>query len=298
MLRQILDTRLFEIGGTSLTVSTLATSILIILTSFVLSRVLRVALRRAFASRGVAYEGTGGAVGQLVHYVLVATGFTIALETAGIQIGALFAAGAVFAIGVGFAMQNIAQNFVSGVILLVERAIKPGDVIEIDGQVVRVLEMGIRTTIVRTRFDEELIVPNATLAQSTIKNFTLTDTYYRLHTPVGVSYESDLELVMRTLERVAHDIEWRVPGKESLVLLTEFADSAVVFEISVWCDDPWKARVALSELNLAIWNAFREANIVIAFPQVDVHLAPVLEAHASRVLGALGDARGARPASS
>lgn len=288
MLRQILDARLFEIGGTSLTVSTLATSIVIIIFSFVLSRGLRAALRRAFRVRGLEHQGTGGAVGQLVHYVLVATGVTIALETAGIQIGALFAAGAVFAIGLGFAMQNIAQNFVAGVILLVERAIKPGDVIEIDAMVVRVLEMGIRTTIVRTRFDEDLIVPNATLAQSTVKNFTLNDTHYRLHTLIGVSYDSDVPRVMSTLERVARATTWRVHGKDPLILLTDFGASSIVFEVSVWCDDPWKVRIALSDLNLAIWKAFKEAEIVIAFPQMDVHLSPALEAKVAKSLGAVG----------
>lgn len=288
MLRLLLDTRLFEIGGTTLTVSTLATSITIVVLSFLLSRLLRSAITRAFTRRGVDdHHGSGGAVGQIIHYVLVATGFTIALETAGIQIGALFAAGAVFAIGLGFAMQNIAQNFVAGVILLVERAIKPGDVIEIDAQIVRVLEMGIRTTIVRTRFDEDLIVPNATLAQSTVKNYTLNDKHYRLRAPVGVSYQSDVKLVMKTLEKVANGIPWRVPGKEPLILLTDFGPSAIEFEVSVWCDDPWTSRVALSDLQVAIWFAFEEAGITIAYPQVDVHFAPGLEKGASRALSVL-----------
>lgn len=284
MLRGILDARLFDVGGTSLTISTLATAILIVVFSFALSRGLRAAIRRAFARRGLEHQSTGGAVSQLLHYVIVATGFTIALETAGIQIGALFAAGAVFAIGLGFAMQNIAQNFVAGVILLIERAIKPGDIIEIDQQIVRVLEMGIRTTIVRTRFDEDLIVPNATLAQSTVKNYTLNDSHYRLRAPVGVSYRSDLKLVMSTLERVANGIPWRVAGKDPLILLIGFGSSSIDFEVSVWCDDPWTSRVALSDLQLAIWFAFQEAGIVIAFPQLDVHLAPAIEQHALGLL--------------
>jgi potassium efflux system protein len=286
MLRHLLDARVFQIGGTNLTVSTLALSIVIVVLSFVLSRVLRAIVRRAFARRGLENAGTGGVVAQFLHYALVTTGFAIALQTAGIEIGALFAAGAVFAIGLGFAMQNIAQNFVAGVILLIERAIKPGDVIEVDGQVVRVIEMGIRTTTVRTRLDEDMIVPNASLAQSTVKNYTLSDSHYRLKADVGVAYASDLKVVIATLERVARAIEWRVTGKEPLVLLTSFGAHAVNFEVSVWCSDPWKARIALSELHLAIWFAFLEAKIEIAFPQVDVHLAPALEAGLARVLAA------------
>ena len=277
LLRRILDTRLFEIGGTHLTVSTLTLSIVIVALSFVFSRVVRVIVRRAFAKRGLADQGTGGVLTRLLHYVFVATGLAIALQTAGIEIGALFAAGAVFAIGFGFAMQNIAQNFVAGVIILLERAIKPGDVLEVEGQVVRVIDMGIRTTTVRTRLDEDMIVPNSTLAQSTVKNFTLMDTHYRLHGVVGVTYDSDLRVVIDTLTRVANSLEWRVPGKEPTVLLTSFGDNSVNVELSVWCADPWKARMAHSELLLAIWWAFKEAKIVIAFPQLDVHFAPKIE---------------------
>jgi small-conductance mechanosensitive channel len=286
MLRRLLDAQLFQIGDTYLTVSTLALSILIVFLSFVLSRVLRAIVRRAFARRGVVHDRTGGVVAQFLHYALVLTGLAIALQTAGIEIGALFAAGAVFAIGLGFAMQDIAQNFVAGVILLVERAIKPGDVIEVDGHVVRVVEMGIRTTTVRTRFDEDMIVPNSRLAQSTVKNYTHGDSHYRLRADVGVAYSSDLKVVIATLERVARAVEWRVAGKDPLVLLTSFGASAVNLEVSVWCSDPWKARIALSELHLAIWFAFHDAKIAIAFPQVDVHLAPAMEAGIARLLDA------------
>src|SRR4030095_8726722 len=102
----------------------------------------------------------------------IVVGLTLALHLAGIKLGAVFAAGAVFAVGLGFAMQNIAQNFVSGVILLVERSIEPGDVIEVNTQVVRVHQMGIRATLVRTLDDEDMIVPNSILVQTTVKNYT------------------------------------------------------------------------------------------------------------------------------
>ena len=116
---------------------------------------------------------------------------------------ALFAAGAVFAIGLGFAMQNIVQNFVSGVILLAERTIKPGDVLQVDGRFVKVRHMGIRSTICRTLDEEEIIVPNATIVQSTVTNYTLQDSLFRLRCTVGVVYGSDMVLVKNTLQRAA-----------------------------------------------------------------------------------------------
>jgi potassium-dependent mechanosensitive channel len=119
----------------------------------------------------------------------------------------LFAAGAVFAVGLGFAMQNIVQNFVSGVILMVERTIKPDDVLEVEGDIVRVQKMRIRATMVRTRNEEELIIPNSTLVQGAVKNYTLTDSRFLLGTVVGVTYGSDMQLVREVLTR-NHD---RVP---------------------------------------------------------------------------------------
>jgi small-conductance mechanosensitive channel len=180
----------------------------------------------------------------------------------------------VFAVGLGFAMQNLAQNFVSGVILLLERSIKPGDILEVESRVVRVQETGIRSTLVRTRDEEEMIVPNSTLVQATVKNFTLKDALYRVRVLVGVTYSSDLALVRKTLEEVGEKLTWRVPNRACQILLLEFGNSSVDFEVAVWTDDPWLARLHSSELREAIWWAFQEQGIVIAFPQVDVHFDP------------------------
>jgi small-conductance mechanosensitive channel len=219
-------------------------------------------------------EGTLAAILRLVHYSVIIIGFGIGLQTVGINISALFAAGAVFAIAIGFAMQNIVQNFVSGIILLLERTIKPGDILEVEGNVVRVVDMGIRTTIVRTWREEELIMPNSVFAQATVKNYTMRDNEFRLGVEVGVAYDSDMKKVIEVLETTAHKVSWRLPEPEPRVLLQDFGDSAVIFGVYVNVDDPWKQRVYMSELRKAIWFAFIEANITIAFHQVDIHFDP------------------------
>jgi small-conductance mechanosensitive channel len=267
----LFDMTLFSIGGTSVSIATLVACVLIVLATIVLSAFLRRAAARALTLGGVAQESTIGLVQGLIHYVVLVTGFAVGLHTLGLNLSALFAAGAVFAIGIGFAMQNIAQNFVSGVILLAERSIKPGDIMEVDGRFVRVARMGIRATIARTLDEEEIIIPNATIVQSTVKNYTLKDSSFRLRASVGVVYGADMRLVRRTLERVAGEQTWRA-AREPLVLMAEFGDSAVVWEASVWMDDPWLARRRRSELLEAVWWAFQEQGIVIAFPQLDVHL--------------------------
>ena len=276
IVRQILATELFAISDARVTVATLVTVFLIVIVTIWGSRLIRRALAMWFRRRGVRAEGTVHAIGRLVHYVVFFVGFGAALQTMGIDLGTLFAAGAVFAVGIGFAMQTIAQNFVSGVILLVERAIKPGDVLRIDGEVVRVEQLGIRSTIVQTRDGLDLIVPNSAIVQSTVVNYTLTDSLYRVRITVGVTYGSDLDLVRQTLERVAQElaIKWGVSEKEQQVILSDFGSSSVDFQIAVWVTDPWRERIAISELRFAVWHALKALDIVIAFPQVDVHFDP------------------------
>ena len=136
--------------------------------------------------------------------------------------------------------------------------------------------MAIRSTRCRTLDDEEIIVPNSTLVQSTVTNYTLGDSYYRLRATVGVTYNSDMRQVRRALEETAAKMPWRYDKKDPVILMTEFADSSVNWEISVWIDDPWRVRARRSELNEAIWNALADENIVIAFPQLDVHFDPAM----------------------
>lgn len=283
----VFNSELVRIGKTPVTLTTVITITLIILLSYLLSWVVRATLRRALRRRGVGVEKGGvSAASRMFHYLVVLTGLVVAFNTVGIQLQALFAAGAVFAVGIGFAMQNIAQNFVSGVILMIERSIEPGDIIEVNSHVVRVEQMGIRATIVRTLDDEDMIVPNSTLVQSTVKNFTHLDNIYRIRVNVGVSYGSDLKVVRRALEGAANSYPFRERTHEPRVLLLDFGASSIVYEISVWIKDPWIFRVRMSELREAVWDALNTHSVTIAFPQIDVHF----DEPVARGLAALGRA--------
>jgi len=266
-----LERVLFHVRDTPVTVASIALAMIIVLLTWLTSRLLRRTVERAFRLRGITDEGTIAVGRRLVHYAVALIGALLALRALGIDLSTLFAAGAVFALGLGFALQNITQNFVSGVILLLERSIKPGDVLEVEGNFMQVRRMGIRTTVARTLDEEEVIVPNSTIVQSTVKNYTLADSVHRLRVTVGVSYASDMALVRRVLEETARAIPWRIADREPLAILVEFGNSAVVWEVSVWIDHPWQSRRARGALHEAIWNAFLEHEITIAFPQVDVH---------------------------
>ena len=265
---------LFTLSGTEVTLLSLFMFFFVVVVSIAISIALQRALKKSLAHKFAKQEGTLAAILRLIHYSVVIIGFGIGLQTIGINISALFAAGAVFAIAIGFAMQNIVQNFVAGIILLIERTIKPGDILEVEGTVVKVIDMGIRTTIVRTWREEELIMPNSIFSQSTVKNYTLRDNEFRLGVEVGVAYDSDMKKVIEVLENTARNISWRLPEPEPRVLLQDFGDSAVVFGVYLNVDEPWKQRVYMSDLRKAIWFAFIESKITIAFNQVDIHFDP------------------------
>jgi small-conductance mechanosensitive channel len=283
-VRGVLDLRLFEIAGTQVTVATLATVALAVLVTIAMARILRRLIERTLAARGVK-PGHASAISALARYAVLVLGFGIALETAGVELTALFAAGALFAVGLGFAMQSIAQNFVAGVILLTERSIKPGDVLEVEGTVVRILDMGIRASVGRSRNGEDLIIPNAVLIQTTVTNYTLEDSIYRIKAPVGVVYGSDMKIVKHTLESVARTVSetYAVPDTEPQVIMTGFGDNSVNWEVAIWMNDPWSGRRAVSALHEAVWWAFQEQGIVIAFPQLDVHFDPPVMAGIDRM---------------
>ena len=143
---QLLDRTLFEISGTPISITTLVVFVVILVATMIASAILQRIVSRAMKFRGIDQPGSIGVTRRLLHYVTMVVGTCIGLQTIGIDLSALFAAGAIFAIGLGFAMRNMAENFVSGVILLAERTIKPGDVLEIDDEIVRVVRMGIRAT--------------------------------------------------------------------------------------------------------------------------------------------------------
>ena len=200
-----LDAQLFVIGETQVRVSTLITVIVMLTITVKVAQWFRSLIDRALTRRSWR-QGDAGTVAGLARYLILITGFGLALETAGIDLTALFAAGALFAVGLGFAMQSIAQNFVAGVIILSERSIKPGDILRVEDKVVKVLDIGIRASVTQTLDGEDLIIPNSVLIQTTVTNHTLKDSTYRIRVQVGLSYSSDMTIVKDTLIEIAKKV--------------------------------------------------------------------------------------------
>jgi small-conductance mechanosensitive channel len=216
--------------------------------------------------------GVQYALSRLVHYVVLAIGGFLALDNLGVSVTALAGLGAILAVGIGFGLQNIAQNFVSGLILLLERPVKKGDFVEVGGTRGTVRAIHARATIVTTLDNVDIIVPNGEFVTEQVVNQTLVDRQVRASVEVGVAYGSDTELVRRTLERVASEHPAVLDDPPVRVQFVDFGESSLDFKLFVWIRDPLLRPVTTSDLRFAIDRAFREASIEIPFPQRDLHI--------------------------
>jgi small-conductance mechanosensitive channel len=256
---------------------------LVLLVAFWVSRAVQRHLVRRLQGHDAGDEQTIRLYRRIVQAVVWVIAGGIALHTLGIDLTHIFTTGGLFAVALAFAMKNLAENLVSGLLLRLGGEIKRADVLRMkDGEIVRVKKIGSLNTIVRTKEEADCIIPNADLAQNAISNYTHGDSLYRLQTEVGVSYASDLRQVRATLQAVCEGLDWKSAQKQPLIQLLDFGDSSVVYRVLVWIEDPWIAGRLRSQLNEAIWWALKDAGVVIAFPQLDVHIAPDALAGTSR----------------
>ena len=209
---------------------------------------------------------------RISRFFLWTLGILIALHVVGINLSSLFTTSGLLAVALGLSLKSILENYVGGLIIKSDDSIKHGDVLDIDGQMVRVKSIGIRATVVRTKDDSDILIPNSLLVQGKIGNYTHRDNLCRLWTSVGVSYSSDLKQVREVLEEVCRSFDGLSAQHAPVVLLTDFGNSSVNYQVFIWIEDPWNARSVKSKLNETVWWALKAAGIEIAFPQLDVHL--------------------------
>ena len=212
-------------------------------------------------------------VSKLIKIVLVSLAFLIAIGSLGIDFTALTVFGGALGIGIGFGMQRIISNLVSGLILLMDKSIKPNDVIAVGTTYGWISSLGARYASVRTRDGIEHLIPNEELIAQRVENWTHTDQAVRLRIPVGIAYKADVRLAMRLCLQAAGAVDRVVVTPEPRCLLRGFGDSSVNLEIQIWIDDPTNGRAnVISEVLLGVWDLFREQEIEIPFSQRDLHL--------------------------
>lgn len=273
---------LFSLGEDPVTLLGLVVLVVIMALTWIIAGRARWLLERRVSSVIGIQEGTLHAIGGLGRYVILFVGSFIGLRSIGFQLDAILVVFGALGVGIGFGLQNIANNFVSGLILLVERPIKVGDVVDVGGELGSVERVGIRATTLR-KFDQtQAIVPNGDLISSTVTNWTLDDRRARLDFTLGVAYGSDTRLVERIIRATVVNHPNVLEDPEPRIFFVEFGDSSLNFRILAYVNDLTERFATLSDLHFTIDDAFRENNVEIPFPQRDLHVRTVDPATAFR----------------
>ena len=212
-------------------------------------------------------------VTKAAQIALMATAGMMALSAMGIDLSALAIFGGAIGLGIGFGLQKIFSNLVSGVILLLDRSIKPGDVITVDETYGRVLTLGMRFASVKTRDGHEHLIPNEELITSRVINWSYSDTAVRVKSRVGISYHSNVRLAQKLIEEAVPKVPRVVAIPKTVCQLHGFGDNSIDLEVRFWIRDPQNGvNNVTSEVLLAIWDVFNENGIEFPFPQRDIHL--------------------------
>lgn len=264
--------KLFQIGQTPVTVSSLVMFVIVITLFLLLSRIICRFVLKKLLERLNLEQGTQYNLLRLTHYIIIFFGALVAFQFVGIDLSGLIIVFGFLSVGIGFGLQNVTSNFVAGLILLFERPIRVGDRVTIGNVEGDVVEINIRSTTIRSLNNISIIVPNSEFIASQVTNWSHRDPKVRLDIDVGVSYGSRLEDVIRSLREVAMENDNILKKPEPDVLHLGFGDSSWNMRLRVWIADPKRHPYVRSEMNCAIVEKFRKNNVEIPFPQRDLHV--------------------------
>jgi small-conductance mechanosensitive channel len=264
-------TREWAIGTFSISIAEVALFFITIWISVLLARLIRFFLEGDILSRMTLPRGVPGAISAIVKYIIVGFGVVVAFSAAGLDLDKFALLAGALGVGIGFGLQDLVRNFISGLILIFERPIQVGDAVQIDTLSGKVMQIGIRSSIIKTWQGAEVIVPNGQLISNKLVNWTMTDRLRRLDIKIGVSYGTNIELVMQTLLKCAKDQQDILTTPAPYVLFNDFAESYLEFELRCWTSHPDWIFIR-SDIRVAIDDAFDREDIVIPFPQRDLHI--------------------------
>jgi small-conductance mechanosensitive channel len=268
-----LSTRLFRVGETQVTVSSLLLSAAIIVGSLLASRLVRNLVADRLLGRTRLAAGTRYAIGRVLGYVVLFLGILVALQPLGVNAATLAVFSGALGIGLGFGLQDVVKNFVAGLVILVERPIQIGDSIEIGEVVGDVTEIRARATVVRTNDDISLIVPNSKFISETVVNRSFRQPRVRYRIPVTVAAGSDVAGVEAALLEAARKSENVLSDPLPRVWFDEFGERGLRFELLCWTSSLLHSAGAFrSEINRLVYDTLRARNIALPSPQLDVRL--------------------------
>jgi len=268
-----LDAFAFELGETRISVLAIIKLVISVAVMLVLALWLSAAIERRIRASKHLSAGVRVAVAKVTRFVLLLIAFFVSLDAVGIDLTALTVFGGALGVGLGFGLQRIASNFISGFIVIFDRSIRPGDVISIGDTFGWVQELRARYIVVRDRDGVERLIPNENLITTEVINWSYSDPNVRVKIPVQISYADDPEQAIHLMESAATVSSRVLADPPPACRLIEFGDNGITLELRVWVSDPQNGVANVrTEIYLAIWHAFKENNITIPFPQRDINI--------------------------
>ena len=271
-LKGFLDTPVFKLGEAQITLLSVLYFLLLVVVLVYISGKGKKLINRVLARRGVAL-GVREATGTIVRYLLLFIGLLVILQTVGIDLTALSILTGAVGLGIGFGLQNIASNFISGIIILFERPVRIGDRIavgDIEGDVVRI---GARSTTVLTNDNIDIIIPNSKLITENVVNWTHGERKVRFRIPVSVAYSVNTRRVEQALLEAAKDVPEVMDTPAPVVRFIQFGENGLEFELRAWTTTLVQRRGKFtSAINFAIYDKFKEQEIEVPYPQRDIHI--------------------------
>ncbi len=239
---------------------------------YVTKKLKQVLIRRLLGHTSLS-KGIAVSIGTIVRFVLILIGTIAILQSAGIDISTVGLIAGGLGIGIGFGLQNITDNFISGIVILFEKPVKVGDRVQIGDIEGDVVNIAVRSTTIQTNDNISIIVPNSQFISNTVINWSHNDRSVRYRLPVGVSYSEDPELVRDILLSVANDSPSVLKDPPPKVLFTSYGESSLDFELAVWTQTHTdKPRILKSDLYFEIFRRFKSQGVEIPFPQRDLHI--------------------------
>lgn len=267
-LKEISDYTLFEFGNVSIKIATIIAITIIVIVVMLILRFVKMTINRSSKIDNAKKYS----IYQLLKYIIQVVGFLYLLNTLGFNISILLVGSSALLVGLGFGLQNLFSDFISGIIILLDSTVKVGDVIEINSLVGRVTEINFRTTTVITRDDKYIIIPNTDLTKNQLINWTHNNVTSRFEIAVGVGYESDIQLVIKLLNNAVTSFDGVLEEPKPIIRFTDFGDSSLNFVVLFWSNEVFRIENIKSDIRIKILELFRENNIQIPFPQRVVHL--------------------------
>jgi small-conductance mechanosensitive channel len=267
-LKEILDYELLQLGNYTLHVHNLLAVILVV----ILAKIILALLSKGITRSKSLDTGAKYSIRQLVKYSLIVIGILLGITLMGFDLSVLFVGSAALLVGIGFGLQHLFNDFISGIIILFDNTIKVNDVIEVDGIVCRVKEIKLRTTTVMTREDKCIILPNSVITSHKVVNWTYSQLTSRFEVQVNLAYVTDIPRVMQLMKEVTLEHKAVSRSPEPSIRITKFAETYVEITVMFWCSEVFRVENIKSEIRVSLFKMLREQRVEFPYPHRILHM--------------------------